>query len=120
MKEFLLFESFVAHTLVKIFFYLGAALTLLAYAGATLATMFTEGFGAGIGVGFVGLFGVVFYLIMLRVSAEIMIVIFQIHDELKELNGKTPAGQPDGGISAGRNASKQRKSSGQPAGVPQA
>ncbi len=82
--------------------------------------MVTSGFEAGIGVGFLGLFGVVFYLIMLRVSAEIMIVIFQIHDELKELNGKTAGGTPDGGLSTDGNTSTQRSGSGQPAGVPQA
>lgn len=88
MKDFLLFKTLIAHTLVKVFFYIGIVFLILGYFAMTVLALFNEGIGAGLGVGIFGLFFVVFYLILLRVSAEMMIVMFQIYDELKELNSK--------------------------------
>lgn len=88
MKDFLLFKSFVAHTLVKIFFYLAMGILFIGYFGVTATMFFTEGIVAGLGTGVLGFIAVVFYAIFIRVMSEMMIVTFQIHDELKQMNSK--------------------------------
>jgi hypothetical protein len=86
MKDFLFFRSFVSHTLVKIFFYLGLIALIFGYFGMVVYSFVAEGLQAGVAMGVVGFIVMIMYAILLRVSSEMMIIVFQIHDELKELN----------------------------------
>lgn len=88
MMDFLLFRSFVSHTLIKIFFYLGLGGLILAYIGTIIFALVTQGIEQGAIYAFFGIFMLAMYAILLRVSCEMMIIIFQIHDELKTLNAK--------------------------------
>lgn len=88
MADFLMFRSFIAHSLAKLFFYLILGLLVLGYLGMTGVTLFTQGAVEGLVTAVVGFFGVVIYAILLRISTELMIVIFEIHGELKEMNSK--------------------------------
>ncbi len=88
MKDFLLFRTFMAHTLIKFFFYLSIVLQVVFYFGGTIFTFATQGIQQGLLLGVVGFFVMILYVVLLRVFSEMMIVIFQIHDELKKLNQK--------------------------------
>lgn len=88
MKDFLLFRTFMAHTLIRVFFYLAIILQVLGYFGMTIFSFATQGVMQGIMMGVGGFFLMALYIVLLRVFSEMMIVVFQIHDELKRLNQK--------------------------------
>ncbi len=93
MLDFFLFKSFLAHRLAKIIYYLMLMAMFLGYLGMT-GLAFVQDTTAGLiflGVGFIGL---VLSSIIFRVIMEVMVVIFEIHSELQELNKKFAGGQP--------------------------
>ena len=97
MKDFLMFRSFVAHNLVKVFFYLVLAAQLVAALFLPIFAFVQEGFGAAIGMAILGLVFFVIYGILLRVGCEMMIVIFEIYDELKSIRRSLEGERVDSG-----------------------
>ncbi len=91
MKDFLLFRTFMAHSLIRVFFYLSIILYTLTYFGMTIFAFFTQGIQQGLFTGVGGFFLLIFNFVLLRVFSEMMIIVFQIHDELKKLNQKMPS-----------------------------
>jgi len=97
MKDFLMFRSFVAHNLVKVFFYLVLAAQLLVALFLPIFALVQEGIGAAIGMAILGVVFFVIYGILLRVGCEMMIVIFEIYDELKSIRRSLEGERVDSG-----------------------
>lgn len=88
LVDFLRFRSFVTHNIVKVLFWILSGLMLISYPVAILAAIAQEGVFAGIAVMLGGALGLVFVTLILRVYAELVIVVFGIHDELKQMNDR--------------------------------
>ena len=77
MKEFFNYEYMITPGILKILSYIGAALAVI----AGLVTAFTADVISGLGVAVGG-------PIVIRVYAELMLVIFEIHKCAKQIAGK--------------------------------
>lgn len=93
MLDFFLFKSFLAHRLAKFIYYLMLMAMFLGYLGLT-GMAFLQDTTAGLIVVGVGFIGLVLSSILFRVVMEVMVVIFEIHSELQELNKKFASGAP--------------------------
>jgi len=74
MKAFLNYEYMITPGVLKILSYIGMVLAVI----AGLFTAFTADFIAGIGTAILG-------PIIVRIYAELMLVIFEMHKELKRI-----------------------------------
>ncbi len=95
-KDIFLFDRMIAPTLIKVLYWIGLAGVVL----AGLGIMFTGGpVGGGMGGGaqgvtlssfLSGVFYIIFAGLFWRVVCELLIIVFQIHERLKEMrdNGK--------------------------------
>jgi hypothetical protein len=79
MEEFLGFKKMITPVLIQMLFWLGVLMCVI----GGFAFMLRGGVGLFIGIGYIILGPVV-----VRVYCELLIVIFNIHDTLKELNSK--------------------------------
>ena len=77
MKAFLNYEYMITPGVLKILSYIGMVLAVI----AGLFTAFTADFIAGIGTALLG-------PIIVRIYAELMLVIFEMHKELKKISSK--------------------------------
>lgn len=77
MKEFFNYEYMITPGILKILSYIGAALAVI----AGLVTAFSADVISGLGVAIGG-------PIVIRVYAELMLVIFEIHKCAKQIAGK--------------------------------
>lgn len=93
MVDFFLFKSFLAHRLAKFIYYLVLVAKFLGYLGLT-GFAFLQDTTAGLIVLGVGFLALILASIIFRVVMEVMVVIFEIHSELQELNKKFEAGAP--------------------------
>lgn len=94
LVNFLKFRSFITHTIVKILFWIYVILTLLAYPIVVVGAAVQEGIGAGLIAIIAGGIGVALAVLIGRIYAELVIVIFGIHDELKRMNDRQDAQYP--------------------------
>ena len=76
MKEFLNYKYMITPGILKILSYVGMAIAVI----AGLVTAFTADLLTGIGTAILG-------PVVVRIYAELMLVVFEIHNELKKLNG---------------------------------
>ena len=77
MKAFLNYEYMITPGVLKILSYIGMVLAVI----AGLFTAFTADFFTGIGTAVLG-------PIVVRIYAELMLVIFEVHKELKKIADK--------------------------------
>ena len=77
MKEFFNYEYMITPGILKILSYIGAALAVI----AGLVTAFSSDVISGLGVAIGG-------PIVIRIYAELMLVIFEIHKCAKQIAGK--------------------------------
>ncbi len=77
MKAFLNYEYMITPGVLKILSYIGMVLAVI----AGLFTAFTADFFAGIGTAVLG-------PIIVRIYAELLLVIFEMHKELKKIASK--------------------------------
>jgi len=77
MKAFLNYEYMITPGVLKIFSYIGIVLAII----AGLFTAFTADFLTGIGTAILG-------PVIVRIYAELMLVIFEIHKELTKIASK--------------------------------
>ena len=77
MKEFLNYKYMITPGILKILSYVGMAIAVI----AGLVTAFTADLLTGIGMTILG-------PVVVRIYAELMLVVFEIHNELKKLNDK--------------------------------
>jgi len=76
MKEFLNYKYMITPGILKILSYVGMVIAVI----AGLVTAFTADLLTGIGMAILG-------PVVVRIYAELMLVVFEIHNELKKLNG---------------------------------
>lgn len=115
MIDFFLFKSFIAHRLIKVLYYFVLVLLFLGYIGMTAIAFLDDTMAGLIALG-VGFLVMIFYALILRVSAEMMVVIFEIHDELQSINENVSAGASSQGQNRSLPAQGQHS---QPAQQPQ-
>ena len=77
MKEFLSYKTMVTPGILKILSYVGMVIAVI----VGLVTAFTADLLTGIGMTILG-------PVVVRIYAELMLVVFEIHNELKKLNDK--------------------------------
>lgn len=77
MKAFLNYEYMITPGVLKILSYIGMVLAII----AGLFTAFTADFLTGIGTAVLG-------PIIVRIYAELMLIIFELHKELKKISSK--------------------------------
>jgi hypothetical protein len=77
MKAFLNYEYMITPGVLKILSYIGMVLAII----AGLFTAFTADFISGIGTAILG-------PIIVRIYAELMLIIFELHKELKKISSK--------------------------------
>ena len=77
MKAFLNYEYMITPGVLKILSYIGMVLAVI----AGLFTAFTADFMTGIGTAVLG-------PIVVRIYAELMIIVFELHKELKKIANK--------------------------------
>jgi len=77
MKEFLNYEYMITPGILKILSYVVMAIAVI----VGLVTAFTADLLTGIGMAILG-------PVVVRIYAELMLVVFEIHNELKKLNDK--------------------------------
>jgi hypothetical protein len=77
MKEFLNYKYMITPGILKILSYVGMVIAVI----AGLVTAFTADLLTGIGMAILG-------PVAVRIYAEVMLILFEIHNELKSLNGK--------------------------------
>ena len=77
MKEFLDYKTMVTPGILKALSYVGMVIAVI----AGLVTAFTADLLTGIGMTILG-------PVAVRIYAEVMLILFEIHNELKSLNGK--------------------------------
>jgi hypothetical protein len=77
MKEFLNYKYMITPGILKILSYVGMVIAVI----AGLVTAFTADLLTGIGMTILG-------PVVVRIYAEVMLILFEIHNELKSLNGK--------------------------------
>jgi len=77
MKEFLNYKYMITPGILKILSYVGMVIAVI----AGLVTAFTADLLTGIGMTILG-------PVVVRIYAEVMLIFFEIHNELKSLNGK--------------------------------
>ncbi len=83
ISDFFKFRSFITHRIVKVLFWIASALMVLAIPLVSLGALISEGVVAAAGSFFGSVIFALFGILMARIYAEILIVIFGIHDELK-------------------------------------
>lgn len=86
MGNFLNFNKMITPSIIKIIFYIGVAVTVLAGIG-----MIGSGLNSTYGGGFEVFSGVLFLLLgplVIRVYCELLIVIFKMHESLHGINNK--------------------------------
>ena len=76
MKEFLNYKYMITPGILKILSYVGMVIAVI----VGLVTAFTADLLTGIGTAILG-------PVVVRIYAELMLVVFEIHNELKKLNG---------------------------------
>ena len=77
MKAFLNYEYMITPGVLKILSYIGMVLAVI----ACLFTAFTADFMTGIGTAVLG-------PIIVRIYAELMLIVFELHKELKKIANK--------------------------------
>jgi hypothetical protein len=77
MNEFLNYKTMVTPGILKLLSYVGMVIAVI----VGLATAFTADLLTGIGMTILG-------PVVVRMYAELMLVVFEIHNELKKLNDK--------------------------------
>ena len=96
-RSFLNFDKMITPTIIKILFYIGIAMALLGgvivFFGGIITAFQTHSFGAALG-GIIGGPVVAFLgVLMSRVYAELLIVVFQIHENLVAIKHKLVDGE---------------------------
>ena len=77
MKAFLNYEYMITPGVLKILSYIGLVLAVI----AGLFTAFTDDFFTGLGTAVLG-------PIIVRIYAELMLIVFELHKELKKISSK--------------------------------
>ena len=88
IMDFLKFRTFMTHQIIKILFWIGTAIALLMIPVWPIFALVSDGFGTAVITFIVAIFSAFFSILVYRVMAEMVIVIFGIHDELKALNDR--------------------------------
>ena len=96
-RSFLNFDKMITPTIIKILFYIGIAMAFLGgvvvFFGGIITAFQTHSFGAALG-GIIGGPLVAFLgMLMARVYAELLIVVFQIHENLVAIKHKLVDGE---------------------------
>lgn len=97
MIDFFLFKSFLVHRLAKALYYLQLVLLVLLYLAGSGTAFYVDanhGTDYGLVVTGMGFLALVVASIVSRVVTELMVVIFEIHSELQDLNEKFESGAP--------------------------
>jgi len=96
-RSFLNFDKMITPTIIKILFYLGLAMAILGgvvvFFGGIITAFQSDSFGAAFG-GIIGGPLVTFFGVLLtRIYAELLIVVFQIHENLVAIKHKLVDGE---------------------------
>lgn len=89
MNSFFSFDTMITPAIIKVVFWLGLAVTVLAGLGLVLAGLAGDG-GGGLAV--LGLIYLVLGPILVRVYCELIIVLFRMNDSLREIRDNTTMG----------------------------
>lgn len=87
MKEFLNFDKMFTPLLIKIFYWISTVATLF----ASFAIIIGGVFGHSYNSGYLVLFGILLMIlgpIFIRITCELIIVIFKIHESLVDIKNK--------------------------------
>jgi len=103
IQEFLTsFDKMITPTIIKIIFWIGCGLSVLAGLGAVGAGLFSP-FGGGIMVVY-GLLMIVFGPLLVRVYCELIIVAFKMYEAMNDIRHSLVKGGTQGGSSIGTSA----------------
>ena len=87
LNKFLNFDEMVSPLIIKIIYWVGVALVVLSGLGMIISGIGSR-YGGGIQV-LIGLLTIVIGPFLVRIWCEIMIVIFEIHKNLVEINRRS-------------------------------
>lgn len=89
MNNFFSFDTMITPAIIKFVFWLGLAVTVLVGLGLVLGGLAGDGGGSLVVLGLVYL---VLGPILVRVYCELIIVLFRMHDALREIRDNTSMG----------------------------
>ena len=87
LNKFFNFDEMVTPLIIKIIYWFGIVVTVLSGLGGIISGIGSR-YGGGVTV-IVGLLTIVFGPLLVRVWCELLIVLFEIHKNLVEINRKT-------------------------------
>ena len=92
LSRFWGFDRLLGGSLIKIVYYIGLVGIALWVLVALVGSLGAMGYSAGAGLGgiLITLVGAVFALVFWRVTCELWLIIFQIHDRLGEIRDRLP------------------------------
>ena len=87
LNKFLYFDEMITPVIIKVIFWIGVALAVISGLGMIVSGIGSR-YGGGIQV-LIGLLTIVIGPFLVRIWCEIMVVLFEIHKNLVEINRKT-------------------------------
>lgn len=97
IRSLLNFDKMITPVLIKILFYIGVAASIIGgiivFFGGLISAFQQNSFGAAIGGLIGGPLAVILGILLARVYAELLIVVFQIHESLVAIKDKLVDGK---------------------------